>query len=110
MLECTWCGAPVPADDGYRLEEPVGERHAVFCRLEHVVPWVINGAHWEAGTTLADSDATAGLGRCTRCGDPLGDTRVLLVRHRGPHRIADAFCRIGHLKEWASAGGRWQGG
>ena len=24
-----------------------------FCRLEHVVPWVISGAHWDAGTRRA---------------------------------------------------------
>ena len=48
------------------------------------------------------------LGRCVQCGDALGDTRVLLVRHRGEHRIADAFCGVEHLLEWAKAGGRWR--
>jgi hypothetical protein len=33
---------------------------------------------------------------------------VLLVRHRGEHRIADAFCGIDHVLAWAKAGGRWQ--
>ena len=46
---CTWCGAAVEADDGFRLYEPAGDRRGVFCRLEHVVPWAIQGPHWEAG-------------------------------------------------------------
>jgi hypothetical protein len=33
---------------------------------------------------------------------------VLLIRHRGEHRIADAFCGADHLLEWAKAGGRWR--
>jgi hypothetical protein len=32
---------------------------------------------------------------------------VVLVRHRGEHRIADAFCGTAHLMEWAKRGGRW---
>ena len=52
---CTWCGAAVDRDDGYRVREDPGARHAVFCRLEHVVPWAMQGAHWEA----ADPEAPA---------------------------------------------------
>jgi hypothetical protein len=33
---------------------------------------------------------------------------VLLVRHRGEHRVADDFCSVEHMGEWAKAGGRWQ--
>jgi hypothetical protein len=33
--------------------------------------------------------------------------RVVLVRHRGEHRIPDAFCSPDHMSEWAKAGGRW---
>ena len=47
---CSWCGAGVEESDGFRAYEPAGERRAVFCRLEHVVPWAIQGPHWEAGT------------------------------------------------------------
>ena len=43
---------PGRADDGFRLAEHAGDRGAVFCRLEHVVPWAIQGAHWEAGEPL----------------------------------------------------------
>ena len=105
---CSWCGVAVDRDDGFRLTEPAGERKAVFCRLEHVVPWAIQGAHWEPGRLLEPDEPDDGLGRCVHCGGALGDRRVLLVRHRGEHRIADAFCGTDHLLEWAKAGGRWR--
>jgi hypothetical protein len=102
---CTWCGNEVEPEDGFRLGELPGARRAVFCRLEHVIPWSIQGAHWEAGElnepgTMPDS--------CAQCGEPLGDVRLLLVRHRGEHRIPDAFCSVDHLRAWAASGGRWR--
>ena len=45
---------------------------------------------------------------CAQCGEELGEVHVLLVRHRGEHRISDDFCKVDHLLEWAKAGGRWQ--
>lgn len=104
---CSWCGVGVPDDEGHRLTEPEGERRAAFCRLEHVVPWVMQGAHWSPGSFLGEDDAGDGLGRCVQCGERLGARRVMLVRHRGEHRIGDAFCGVDHLLEWAKAGGRW---
>ena len=92
-------------DDGFRLAELPGERAAAFCRLEHVVPWAIQGPHWEAGSPPAASDPPP---TCAHCGDELTDVYVLLVRHRGEHRIPDAFCSVTHLREWAQAGGRWR--
>ena len=107
---CSWCGVGVDDDEGFRAAEPAGERVAAFCRLEHVVPWVIQGSHWEAGTLPGvDPDNGIGLGRCAHCTAQLPDTYVLLVRHRGEHRIADAFCNVDHLLDWAKAGGRWRG-
>ncbi len=103
---CSWCGTHIEADDGFRVAEPAGERVAAFCRLEHVVPWAMQGAHWEPGRLLAEP--TRGLGRCAWCADPLDDAPVFLVRHRGEHRIGDAFCTVTHLSEWAKAGGRWR--
>ena len=94
---CTWCGADV--EDGFRVSE--GERRAVFCRLEHVVPWAIRGATWEQGPAT-DDDA---LGACAWCSEP---ARVLLVRSRGEHRVHDGFCGVAHLLEWAKAGGRYR--
>jgi hypothetical protein len=104
---CTWCGRPVEGDDGWRAAELPGARRAAFCRLEHVVPWHIQGPHWEAGE-LEEQPAEPGRSAsCSHCGEPLGDVRVVLVRHRGEHRIHDAFCSADHLAAWASAGGRW---
>jgi hypothetical protein len=105
---CTWCGAEVEADDGWRAYEPAGDRRAVFCRLEHVVPWVIDDAHWDAGEFTESPSLDEGTTGCAHCGAKLGDVHVLLVRHRGEHRVADGFCSVEHMLEWAKAGGRWQ--
>ena len=105
---CTWCGVGVEPDDGFRAFEAVGERLAVFCRLEHVVPWGIQGAHWEAGALDEPPAMEAPPLTCSHCSAELGDVHVLLVRHRGEHRIPDHFCNTDHLVAWAKAGGRWQ--
>ncbi|MGH2962847.1 MAG: hypothetical protein ACRDL3_11750 [Solirubrobacterales bacterium] len=108
MEPCTWCGAEVEADDGFRLYEPTGERRATFCRLEHVIPWTIQGPHWEPGPVEEPGPIDEGLRKCAQCGRELGEVHVLLVRHRGEHRVPDDFCSVEHLAEWAKAGGRWQ--
>jgi hypothetical protein len=105
---CSWCGVGVEPDDGFRAYEPAGERRAVFCRLEHIVPWVIQGAHWDAGSLDEPTPIEQGPLRCALCERELDDVHVLLVRHRGEHRVADAFCTADHLGEWAKRGGRWQ--
>lgn len=96
------------ADDGFRAYEPAGARRAVFCRLEHIVPWAIDDAHWDAGEFTESPSLDEGATGCAHCGAKLGDVHVLLVRHRGEHRVADGFCSVDHLLEWAKAGGRWQ--
>ncbi len=106
-VPCTWCGQRVERDDGYRLAEAAGERRAAFCRLEHVVPWAIQGPHWEPGGVAEPSDVERSLDRCGWCDAPLGEAHLLLVRHRGEHRVPDAFCSVDHLREWAKAGGRF---
>src|ERR671936_1713643 len=88
---CTWCGNPVEPGDGYRLMEHAGDRGAAFCRLEHVVPWVIQGAHWQAGEPKEPSSVELPTS-CSECGGAVGEAGLVLVRHRGEHRIADAFC------------------
>jgi hypothetical protein len=105
---CTWCGTAVPADDGFRVGEPEEQRKAVFCRLEHVVPWIMQGGEWETGRIVPSGEPDDALGRCALCGDALGPERVLVVRHRGQHRIGDAFCRLEHLRDWAKGGGRYK--
>jgi len=104
---CSWCGRPVEPEDGFRLSEPAGARRAAFCRLEHVIPWTIQGARWQPGDLFEPSDIETSLDACAHCGEPLGEVHLLLVRHRGDHRIPDAFCSVDHLAEWAKAGGRF---
>jgi hypothetical protein len=101
---CDWCGRDVAPDDGFRAYEPAGSRKATFCRLEHVVPWVIRGAMWEPGPPVDDPALQA----CAWCDGELTDTHVLLVRARGEHRIDDGFCSLDHLLAWAKAGGRFR--
>ena len=66
--KCTWCGAEVEPDDGFRAYEPAGERRAVFCRLEHLIPWSIQGAHWEPGEMSEPAALDEGATRCSHCG------------------------------------------
>jgi hypothetical protein len=105
---CSWCGREVDRGDGFRLGESPGERRAVFCRLEHIVPWTMRGAHWQAGEVDEPAELAEQAGTCALCGQPVGEVRLLLVRHRGEHRIADGFCSVDHLAAWAKAGGRWR--
>jgi hypothetical protein len=105
---CTWCGTEVEPDDGFRAYEPAGERRAAFCRLEHVIPWSIQGPHWDAGAMAEPPALDESAKICSQCGAELTETHVLLVRHRGEHRVADGFCSVDHLAAWAKAGGRWR--
>jgi hypothetical protein len=116
--KCSWCGVEVEQGDGFRAyllsaatntaAGSTGERRAAFCRLEHVIPWSIQGAHWEAGRLTEPVGLNEDAMPCSHCGAELTDAHVLLVRHRGDYRVADAFCSVDHLSEWAKAGGRWQ--
>jgi len=107
-VRCSWCGAWLDAEEGYRAAEPAGERVAAFCRLEHVVPWAMQGPHWDPGAFAEPIGADRRLDVCAHCGEQLDDTRVLLVHHRGEHRVADAFCGTDHLRAWALLGGHWR--
>src|SRR5918998_2332496 len=96
---CSWCGAGVEPGDGFRAGEHPGERMAVFCRLEHVVPWAIQGAHWEPGTPAEPAAVTARHDECAQCGVALDDVHVQLVRHRGEPRVAGTFCGAEHMAD-----------
>ena len=101
---CSWCGTAVEAGDGYRAYEPAGGRRAVFCRLEHLVPWAIRGASWDPGQPVDDPR----LRTCSLCDAELEEAHVLLVRSRGEHLVPAGFCNVAHLLEWAKAGGRYR--
>src|SRR5687768_911174 len=76
---CTWCGATIEREDGWRLAERAGERRAAFCRLEHVVPWSLQGARWEPGSIVEASGIDEHLEECSHCGESLPDVQLLLV-------------------------------
>jgi hypothetical protein len=101
---CSWCGDPIGSHDGWRLHALPGARRAAFCRLEHAVPWAMRGARWEPAEREGPEHE---LDACARCEAPLGDVRLVLVRHRGAHRIPDGFCSVDHMADWAKSGGRW---
>ena len=65
----------------------------------------MQGPHWEAGEPEVPQED---LTECAECGAELGEVRFVLVRHRGEHRIPDAFCSADHLAAWARSGGRWR--
>ena len=104
---CSWCGAAVPAGEGFRAWEPAGARRAAFCRLEHVVPWAIRGAAWQAAQDEPPAAARGDVDACAWCDAALADPPVLLVRARGEQDVADGFCSVAHLLAWAKAGGRY---
>jgi hypothetical protein len=105
---CSWCGVAVETEDGFRAYEPAGARRAVFCRLEHVVPWAMQGPAWDAGELTEPPGTDEAAERCSHCDAELGEVHVLLVRHRSGFRIGDGFCSVDHMRAWAAAGGRWQ--
>jgi hypothetical protein len=106
--QCNWCGNAIEPQDGWRVQEVPGARKAAFCRLEHVVPWAIQGAHWEPGEIVEPQGVADSIHACAQCGATLGEVRLLLVRHRGEHRIPDGFCSVDHMAAWAKSGGRWR--
>ena len=107
-VRCTWCAREIDPQDGYRLRAEPGERRAAFCRLEHVIPWVIRGARWEVTQVDEPEEPAGGVDRCVQCEVPLAEGHLVLVRRRGEHRISDGFCSVDHLAAWAKAGGRWR--
>jgi len=102
-IHCSWCGREVDPADSWVLADPAQRRVAVFCRLEHVVPWSIRGPRWTGGTPQAPGRPSA----CARCGAPLGPDALLLVRRRAGHELAEGFCGLEHVVAWAKAGGPW---
>ena len=109
-VACGACDVAIANDSGLRLAEPEAERFAAFCRLEHLAAWAHHAGAWRTGALLDEDERGEGLGRCAQCGAGLAYGRVLLIHHRGPLRIGDAFCGVEHAAEWAAAGGRWRVG
>ena len=80
-MACSWCGAAVNTGDWWHAGDTSGGHEAIFCRLEHVVPWAMKGPGW---------------------------SEAVLVHHRAGHEIAESFESVEEMRAWAVAGGRWQ--
>lgn len=104
---CIWCGTAVGHDSGFLVHALADGRCAVFCRLEHVVPWVMRGAQWGPDAGAEPPPAAERPRTCARCDCQLDHDAILLVHRRGVHAVVDAFCTLEHLRAWAGAGGRW---
>jgi hypothetical protein len=104
--KCDWCGVGVPEDDGFRLIQPKRNLGATFCRLEHVVPWLMKPRPqwhiWKAVEVPADAALLD-----AHTGEELEDDAIYLVRHRGDLRIPDGFTDPDSALAWAKSGGRY---
>ena len=106
---CSWCGDDVDPDDGFRAYEPAGGRRAVFCRIEHIVPWVIQGSGWGAlvweplGASLMVQQVYDHQSNMTPGNLPLlvidGDS----FAHRAYHGVPKTVRRAGSI-EYATVG------
>ena len=88
---CTWCGTAVEPDDGVPRGRAGGRAQG------GVLPARARRAVGDPGRRTgspARSRARShnGLGRCAQCATRSTRASCSLVRHRGEHRIADAFC------------------
>ncbi len=104
--KCDWCGVGLDEDDGFRLLWPKRNMGAAFCRLEHVVPWMMQKNDWHIWNQVeVPADASP---NCSQTGEDLDeDTAVYLVKHRGEARIPDGFVDLEAALAWAKAGGRY---
>lgn len=103
--KCDWCGVGVPEDDGFRLLWPKRNLGATFCRLEHVVPWLIQKNDWHIWKDVEVPEGVSPV--CAQTGLELDEDALYLVRHRGDIKIPDGFSTSDAALAWAKAGGRW---
>ncbi len=102
---CARCGRALNADDAFGLTGLGEGERAGFCRLEHVVAWVMRGATWDRAGSSATRPAEPPE-RCSEC--EAAPASLVLVHHRLGRAVADGFCSLEHLRAWSAAGGRWR--
>ena len=103
---CTWCGNEVEPGDGFRAYEPARRAARGVLPARARDPLVDPGC--PLGRGHADRAAVSRSGRDPLLPDrqaELTDTHVLLVRHRGEHRVAHVFCSVDHMTAWARQAG-----
>ncbi len=103
--KCDWCGVEVLEDDGYRLIQPKRNLGATFCRLEHVVPWLMQKDDWHIWNNVQVPENVSPLD--ARTGTELDEDALYLIHHRGDARISDGFADKDGVLAWAKAGGRY---
>lgn len=103
--KCDWCGVDLDVDQGYRLFWPDKSLGTAFCRLEHIVPFLMQKDDWHIWTALRVSSDLPQTSTAT--GEELGEDALFLVHHRGEHRITDGFEDKETLLQWARAGGHF---
>ncbi|MFV0407440.1 MAG: hypothetical protein ACK5LN_11600, partial [Propioniciclava sp.] len=103
--KCDWCGVELTEDMGYRLYWPEKSLGTAFCRLEHIVPFLMEKDQWHIWKNVHVPEGAPSTSSAT--GGDLGDNALYLVHHRDQHRIADAFQGKDDLLEWAQAGGHF---
>lgn len=102
---CDWCGVKLTEEVGYRLLWPEKSLGTAFCRLEHVVPFLMQKDQWHIWEGVRVPDGAPELS--TASGNELGEDALYLVHHRGEHRIADSFDGKEEVLQWARAGGHF---
>jgi hypothetical protein len=102
---CARCGRDLGDGDAFALTGGDPGERASFCRLEHVVAWVLRGATWDPAGSVARRPAELPE-RCSQC--DASAPALVLVHHRLGSEVIDGFCSIEHLRAWCSAGGRWR--
>jgi len=102
---CDWCGVELTDDMGYRLLWPGKSLGTAFCRLEHIVPFLMQKDQWHIWKGVEIPADASNVSAAT--GQDVGENALYLVHHRGEHRITDTFEGKDDLKEWAKAGGHF---
>jgi hypothetical protein len=93
---CARCGRAIDPADHFEIRSVDTDGTARLCRLEHIVAWVLRGAHWqvERPWELQPEQLSAA-----------GPVR--LVRSRSGVTMERRFADLDELRAWASAGGFW---
>lgn len=105
-LKCDWCGVYLDDESAIRLLWPDRSLGAAFCRLEHVVPWIMTKNDWHIWEGVETPEEAAPS--CAQSGIDLEEGAIYLVRERDGIRIADGFAGPEELLAWAKAGGRYR--
>ncbi len=107
-LKCDWCGVGLDENEGLLLIQPSRNLGASFCRLEHMVPWLMKKNDWHIWSKV-EVPASAGP-NCAQTGVELEDDAWYVTRHRADTEVADGFISHDAVLAWAKAGGRYAPG